>query len=60
MTFSLQAQLEEVEREIVLRERVYPNQVRMQKMRQGIADYHMGRMKAVADTLRRLIEKEMT
>jgi hypothetical protein len=49
--FSLREQIEEVERELALRARVYPGQVHMGKMRQSIADYHMNRMQAVRDTL---------
>jgi hypothetical protein len=52
--FSLREQIEEVERELALRARVYPGQVRMGKMRQSIADYHMNRMRAVRDTLMQL------
>jgi hypothetical protein len=51
MTFSLAQQIEEVERELKLRERVYPNLVRKLEMRQSIADYHMARMQAVLETL---------
>ena len=49
---SLPQQIEEVEREIALRERVYPHQVRTGKMRPSIADYHMERMRAVLATLK--------
>lgn len=56
--FSLAMQLEEVERELTLRKRVYSHQVASGKMRQSVADYHMGRMQAVAATLRRLMEVE--
>lgn len=51
---SLRMQIEEVERELALRARVYPGQVHMGKMRQSIADYHMARMQAVRDTLMQL------
>lgn len=51
---SLRMQIEEVERELALRARVYPGQVHMGKMRQSIADYHMARMQAVHDTLMQL------
>lgn len=50
--FSLAQQIEEVQREITLRGRVYPHQVASGKMKQSIADYHMGRMQAVLETLR--------
>lgn len=55
--FSLQAQLEEVDRELALRKRVYPHQVSTGKMRQSIADFHMDRMEAVRLTLEELIDK---
>lgn len=51
---TLNQQIEEVEREIALRNRVYPWQVRSGKMRQSVADFHMSRMRAVLDTLRGL------
>jgi hypothetical protein len=54
MTFSLQQQIEEVQRELALRERVYPGLVRKRQMRQPEADYHMARMRAVLETLRGL------
>ena len=50
--FSIPQQIEEIEREIMLRGRVYPHQVASGKMKQSIADYHMGRMQAVLETLR--------
>jgi hypothetical protein len=56
--FSLAQQIEEVEREIAMRERVYPHQVRSGKLRQSIADYQMNRMLAVLETLRRLQDGE--
>lgn len=55
---SLAQQFEEVEREIKLREGVYPRQVSSGKMRQSVADYHLERMRAVAKTLRWLILNE--
>jgi len=48
---SLAQQIEEVEREIALREKVYPNQVRMGKMRRSVADFHIERMRATLRTL---------
>jgi hypothetical protein len=54
---SLREQIEEVERELALRKRVYAGQVYTGKMRQSVADYHMNRMQAVRDTLTRLQEK---
>ena len=54
---SLAQQIEEVERELTLRSRVYPGFVASGKMKQSIADYHMGRMRAVLQTLKRLQEE---
>lgn len=48
---SLVSQIAEVDREIVMRERVYPGQVRAGKMRQAEADLLIGRMQAVRATL---------
>lgn len=55
--FSLEQQLEEVEREIALRNRVYPTMIAKGRMRESVAQYHTGRMHAVAETLRRLIQQ---
>jgi hypothetical protein len=52
--FSLREQIEEIERELALRARVYPGQVHMGKMRRSVADYHMNRMRAVMVTLKQL------
>jgi len=52
--FSLAAQIAEVEREIKMRRDVYARQVANGKMRQSIADYHIGAMEAVLETLRQL------
>jgi hypothetical protein len=60
MNFSIDAQIEEVEREIKLRERVYPHQVATGRMRQSIADYHMERMKAVRETLKEAARLQAT
>lgn len=54
MIFSLNQQIEEVEREIKLREGVYPRQVASGKMRQSVADYHLDRMRGVLATLQSL------
>jgi hypothetical protein len=58
MRISITAQIEEVEREIALRERVYPRQVLSGKMRQSVADMHMDRMKQIAATLQWLRDNE--
>lgn len=54
LRFSINMQIEEVEREIALRKRVYPHQVAHRLMRQSIADYHLARMCAVLETLENL------
>jgi hypothetical protein len=53
---SLRAQLEEVERELTLRQRVYAHQISVGKMRASVAEYHMDRLRAVKRTLERLID----
>lgn len=47
-------------REIALREKVYPRMVEKAQMREGVAEYHLARMRAVADTLRILIAQSWT
>jgi hypothetical protein len=56
MKISLRAQLEEVERELKLRQRVYAHQISVGKMRMSVAEYHMLRLRAVKRTLERLID----
>ena len=58
MKISLRAQLEEVERELKLRQRVYAHQISVGKMRMSVAEYHMLRLRAVKRTLEKLIEQE--
>jgi len=53
---SLAQQIEEVERELKLRREVYPRMIAKGALRQSVADYHMQRMQAVLETLRRLQE----
>lgn len=60
MTFSLGQQIEEVRREIAMRERVYPLMVAKHSIRQSEADYFMGRMRAVLATLLWLQKNEAT
>ena len=57
MTFSLAQQIEECAREIRLREDVYPRMVRARKMREGVAEHHLARMKAILVTLEWLQER---
>jgi hypothetical protein len=55
--FSLSQQLEEVERELALRSRVYPRMVSKGQIRASEAEYHMERMESVAETLRGLLRE---
>ena len=59
MKFSIGAQIEEVERELGERKRVYANLVASRKMRQSIADFQMARMEAVLATLQWLQANEL-
>ena len=54
MKFSLDQQIEEVEREINMRESVYPGWIARGKIRRSAAEYHMDRMRAVLETLKGL------
>lgn len=49
---SLAQQIQEVERELDQRSKVYPRLVSKGGMRQSEADYHTARMNAVLNTLR--------
>ena len=51
MKHSLTAQLEEIDREIELREKVYPRLVAKREMRESVAALHVDRMRAVRATL---------
>lgn len=57
---SIDQQIAEVERELVLRRNVYPDFVRSGKLRQGEADLSMNRMQAVLVTLRYMREHRDT
>lgn len=58
MKVSLIGQIAEIDREIALRQRVYPEQMRKGKMRQAEADLLMGRIQAVRASLMFLKEHE--
>lgn len=58
--FPLKNQLVEVEREIQMRERVYPRLVARGKLTRDEARYQADTMRAVAQTLRWLIEFDAT
>lgn len=54
MAISLNQQIDEVERELRMRSEVYARWIASGKMRKSIAEFHMERMRAVLDTLKRL------
>lgn len=54
---SLEEQIAEVERELRLREHVYPRFIESKKMRQEKADKCMAAMRAVLSTLQSIKEK---
>jgi hypothetical protein len=60
MKFSLTAQIAEVDRELEQRKQVYARLVSTRKLRQSHADFQMGHMQAVRDTLLWLSENERT
>lgn len=49
--YSLDAQITEVKRELAQREKVYPNLVRTQRLKEGQAEYQVDTLKAVLATL---------
>ena len=51
MKISLVGQIAEIDREIALRQRVYPEQIRKGKMRQAEAELLMQRIQAVRESL---------
>ncbi len=51
MKVSLIGQIAEIDREISMRQRVYPEQIRRGKMRQAEAELLMGRIQAVRASL---------
>lgn len=58
MPIPLSEQLKEVRREVALRQRVYPRWIANGKMSQATADRHLDLMRAVAETLAKLVEGE--
>jgi hypothetical protein len=54
MTYSIERQLACVEREIRMREHVFPRWVEQKKISQKFADEELAVMRAVAETLREL------
>jgi hypothetical protein len=59
MTYSLQEQIQCVEREIKMRERVYRKRVLEGKMSQAEASYELNIMKQVSKTLRDIDQPEL-
>jgi lipid II:glycine glycyltransferase (peptidoglycan interpeptide bridge formation enzyme) len=57
-TISLNQQIDEIDREIKMRERVYPHMASSGKERQSVLDYQMARIKAVKATLELFQEYE--
>lgn len=60
MIISLQEQIACVQREIGMRERVYPRWVEAKRMSQEKADKEIAAMKAVLETLRGLTHASLT
>jgi hypothetical protein len=58
LKFSLAQQIEEVQRELGLRENVYARLVIKGEMRQAVADYHLERMQAALKSLKWLQRHE--
>lgn len=57
-TYSIDAQIAEVEREIKMRTDVYGRSVTAGKMRHSVAEYHTNCMRAVLETLREVQKKK--
>jgi hypothetical protein len=57
---SLRQQIEELDRELEQRARVYPRLVSSGRLRQSLADFQVERLKAARDTLGWLVEHEFT
>lgn len=60
MTISLAQQIDELRRELLERQRVYPRLIAARKLRQAIADYQVARLQAALDTLLWLQRHEAT
>lgn len=58
MKVSINAQIEEIDREITLRRQVYPRLVRKREMRESVGDMHIERMEAARTTLQWLRDNE--
>lgn len=60
MKISLRQQIEEIDRELGLRDGVYRRQVNAGKLRKSVADMHMNRLRAARNTLAWLQQNEKT
>lgn len=58
MKFSLQAQIEEIDRELGQRERVYPQLYAKGQLRRSVGEYQVQRLEAVKATLQWLQQNE--
>jgi hypothetical protein len=58
MTHSLATQIAEVERELIMRRRVYPGMVRNRHMRESVANMQIEIMESVLATLLELKRRE--
>lgn len=56
--FSLTQMIEEVDRELKLRDELYPRMVTRRQMRESVAKYHRARMQAVRDYLAKELDAE--
>ena len=56
--FSLAAQIDEVKREMSMRDKVYAHQIAIMKMKSGEAEYRQARLAAVLKTLEWLQRNE--
>lgn len=55
---TIQQQIKSAERELAMRESVYPNLIRRGKMRPDIAEHEIGCMTAIVETLKRVANAE--
>lgn len=58
MQYTAQQLLDVLERELLLRQRVYPGRVSTKRMTQLQADYQIGAMRALVDQQRKLADAE--
>ena len=58
MSVSIGQQIDEVERELAMRRKVYPSMISRGKLRQSEADFYTNRLTAVSRTLQWLRDNE--